>query len=290
MFSLNLRRLTPIVACGWIIVAAVVFAALSCAPISAEDIKSDSKAGWGPEKFKPYQLVNTTDQRALLSPPNGAICYIETQGTNGYYGMGTGFMLASNVVMTAAHIIHPILPNGNHVTSITIYPSCNGVLDSSQSDGPPPANWSPNPNWVSSGGTQSMYDYGTIVLTKSFNNIAPLHLLKFDPNTMTNATVTGYPDSSDSPRPNPYHSLCQYYENGQIVGNDPGNYIYYAIDTSNGDSGSPVFLQGSQSVIGLHIKSGGSQTLMGKKYNIGIMMSTSTIEYLENFLKKHAAS
>ncbi len=166
--------------------------------------------------------------------PWSAICHLDVD-LGGKHGYGTGFLVAPNIVVTAAHVLHPkgfkrgrsvlVMPGRNSTTAPALFQDTT--------------NFYLSPSWRPEADDPGL-DFAVIMLEgNAFSSCGTIKL-----QTLTDAdlarlkkektlvTVAGYP--SDKPRGTLWRSRGPLLEFGETA-------IYYKNDTKPGQSGGPVF-------------------------------------------------
>lgn len=183
--------------------------------------------------------------------------------------IGTGFLVASRIILTAAHNI--IDPVHGEATSIRVRVGGNWITFSKNSE--------MRPFWVSSKWrlhfdmrrlTRSFYsdDYGFIKLPKNMRYGDSLGVFRMDaskPVRVARVTVAGFPHGNE----------ILWKGSGNVLPNpveppyDAEHSVIYGVDTSGGVSGGPIFFQEARTldcfVVGIHAASYGSTKAIGVK-------------------------
>ena len=198
------------------------------------------------------------DTRYELSSYIPAICYVKAYYTQGYTN-GTGFIVGSHTVVTAAHVISY---KGQTPIKVEVYPakrdSQNPYGIFSTTKAAVPKKWSEN--------LHPDYDYG--IITVNADICAAVGGAKFGYRVMSDSaldgesvTITGYPSQH----------LYQQWTQKDTIRYPKEKRLYYAIDTSDGQSGSPIYANGYWAE-GIHTRSwSASQGL--ESYNSGVRIT-----------------
>jgi hypothetical protein len=251
--------------------------------------------------------VHTPDHRCVMSTTLPAICCIETlDGEGNTIGMGTGFFIpddpanpngaTTHAIVTAAHLLDPNIGNAFHpASSVKVYPAMNGSFPEAL----PVFAFGPFPQWIKGGGAPAD-DIGVVTLKNPYT-VTTMRLATFKPATHTTGMICGYP-SLASPRPNPFSPLHQYYDNDIFLGFCPRGLLFYWMDTSDGQSGSPVISGGDGSpanpyqVIAMHTNGGAVRSILpgpdgaGHNYNFGVIFTPPAQKEIERLLLRQTRS
>ena len=201
--------------------------------------------------------------------------------------IGTGFLVASRIILTAAHnIIDPIY---GEAARIRVRIGGDWITFSENSE--------TRPFWVSDEWwnlskkkrlTRQFYsdDYGFIKLPKHMRYGDRLGVFRMDaskPVRVPKVTVSGFPHSNE----------ILWKDSGNVLSNpvDPMKYdsehaVIYDVDTSGGVSGGPIFFQEAGTldcfVVGIHTASWGSTQAIGVKVTSQIRKLISDFHMLFN--------
>ncbi len=215
----------------------------------------------GDDRIKVY---NTT------SLPYYSVVYIETSYDDGTIDRATGFMIAEDVLLTAAHAVKSSA--GAVIEDVVVYPGRNGnsytistTADTIYTD-------------VSHTGTNNWnWDYAIVTLNDPIGNTCGWFGLYATTNSnnlyLQDFIVAGYPQdkASGSNRP--------MYKSEGIVGNITTYQLHHSADTYDGESGAPLFYENSSGefvVIGIQVGTSDNET-----YNIARRITTTLIDLLE---------
>lgn len=158
--------------------------------------------------------------------PHNAICHIEATGADGRTYLGTGTYVASDLILTAAHVLR-------NKTSLRIRPGRNGsshVADFTAS----PADWTIHPHW-NPDSAFSDHDLGVIRVTnpKPAGPDFDLHYLNVS--QPSPIIVCGYAAGTVDP-------FKQHLDGDMIRDLSTNMHVLrYNLQTEGGTSGSPVF-------------------------------------------------
>ena len=188
-----------------------------------------------------FETVFDPDQRVPVSNtqlyPFQAICKIFTSFENGDRIGGTGVIIGSQTILTAAHNIYDPTTKKFGI-NFTIIPGLNG---SSQPYGSFQTNIYDFPERFKENFDQ-LYDFGAIFLPQLLpNNLNPIGFTSLQDDVLNSKpiiTICGYP--KDKPAKNhPLAGRMQYSDSSKISHVTPGTFLYF-IDTEVGQSGSPL--------------------------------------------------
>ncbi len=214
-----------------------------------ENSEETSFEGYIPKKSR---VIVDDDERELVSAPDkypySAICYIEANFSDGTYGKGTAFMIDKDTLLTAGHCIYDA-KHGGFATGVVVIP---GKFGDEQ-----PFGFAISKSLATTVGYQEtgdkIYDWGVIdVRTPIGDNTGWIGVRAYhEPSALMykDVNIVGYPSKEY------IFPLWQHEMSGKIYGaTDP--LIAYYIDTTNGQSGSPVYEidsnNGNPYAIGIH--------------------------------------
>jgi glutamyl endopeptidase len=172
-------------------------------------------------------------------------------------GSCTGFMIGKDTVATAGHCVHQ---NGAWRTNVKVYPGRNGASSpygscNARQSSKPFAGLFTNANWLLFGDEE--YDYGAIKLDCTVGNSTGWYGLWTQNLVGLKETVRGYPGD----KPSGTQWLSNDCSNNIFtfvqckVATQTARQVFYANDTFNGMSGSPVYISGIAGcpcAIGIH--------------------------------------
>jgi VWFA-related protein len=229
------------------------------------------------------QVIGGTDERARVSDPRAfpyrAVSFVgyDTRSATGasLHGRATGFLVGPYMILTNGHVVW----NGERrelVDNLTITPAL--------SDGaaPPPfgsrnaVRLATNPGWVATGKIQ--YDYGAAFFDTPFSGISTYMPLAFDVSPAAGSTVriAGYPATVRGAA-----TQGQWSSADKVV-SVQGRLLRYKVDTSPGNSGSPVWqVLGGGQIRAVAIHSTGDPTNSG---NSGARLVSQNFDLLSEWL------
>ncbi len=216
-------------------------------------------------------IIDTDDRTEVKNTkifPYSAIVHLEIFfGLNVY--RGTGFLIADDVVVTAAHCLYS--EEYGWATNVTVRPGRNGALI--------PFGLATSKSVAVSkeyyANFDSNYDWGAIRVHKSFVGEPGAFNLKVFENTgsVINARISGYPAEVASKK---LSTTKQYEMSGTVI--PLGDYrFFYTIDSSGGQSGAPILNENNE-VIGIHTS--GSDLM-----NSGVRITPQVSYYLNEFVE-----
>lgn len=181
---------------------------------------------------------------------------------NGSEYCGTGFMIGSNIMLTAGHCMYSQALNKN-VDEMRVYYLQNGDVISSNYTYP--AGWIV-PNKYKAG--DDNYDWCIVFLQQHIGNTTGYFNYAVTPNSASSVFVSGYPSESD---------VYQYSSSGALSYYNAYQF-YHTCSTLGGHSGAPIFGAGG-TVYGIHTY---GSNLASPKHNWGNSITQelfNTIEY-----------
>lgn len=209
-------------------------------------------------------LARATNPSTTLFPFN-TICHIDIGS-----GHGSGTLITPRVVLTAGHV-----PQG--ASSVTVTPGANfpAATAAQQRPASPGSQTSsvfhfhPNPS----------IDLALVVLPAAFTRPTRFMMLqpRGDINTATLLTIAGYPGVIPPPATAPIPgSMWRHTDRLRVTDVTP-THLTYRIDTTAGQSGSPLWLLGNNGIrllLGVHIQGGTAA-------NTGVRITCGVIDWIE---------
>jgi V8-like Glu-specific endopeptidase len=171
------------------------------------------------------------------SYPYSAICALQIFNPKDELYYGTGFLAGPRLVLTAGHNV--FYHGEGFMKAIHVYPGLNGDRRSPPFRGAVATRMLTVEAWVNGGDTQ--FDFGAIILpTDLGNDVGWFSIGNFTDATLKALTVTlaGYPKEPPSNQA-PLDGSTMWWHLGKLA-IEP-NRLLYTIDTTIGQSGSPVF-------------------------------------------------
>ncbi len=205
---------------------------------------------------------NPIDDRDIVQnvsvSPYTKVVYLKLIFSDGYITHGTGFILGPDLVMTSCHLVY-MTNHGGYVDEIEVYTEVNGSLSTN------PASKSIKltiPTYGKNG--QYDYDWAYFVTADPIGHDQGWFGFGYAATEGTAISVTGYPN------------MYMYTESGTLIlDSSNSNICYYDVDTTGGQSGSPIYDSG-QIVWGVH-KGGYNGT-----HNVGIRIAPYLFNYLQS--------
>ncbi|MCH4012693.1 MAG: trypsin-like peptidase domain-containing protein [Furfurilactobacillus sp.] len=231
-------------------------------------------------------VISNDDRKVVsdttVSPYRKIVLLRMDYGGTNYY-QGTGVMVSPDTVLTAGHCVYgsdgPI--KGKMPDSITVIPANNGTVMpygfSSTSTYYVSQDYINSVNTGNTNGDPTL-DIGVIKLHSTVGN--QTGFMGMSPNSATigeAATISGYPVDALGQQNSP---TKQYSASGNIVGIH-GNNIFYNIDMTGGDSGSPVYNKAEQ-IIGINTRDTGATSTFNWGTNLTDAYFNMTNQIIKN--------
>jgi glutamyl endopeptidase len=245
-------------------------------PYRREDVGSEN---WGEVPFGNDDRVQVTAQARHPSTrlfPFNAICLVERDFGSGYvpFFHGSGNLIAPQVVLTAEHVISESR-GGPLCHRVRITPGADfSSTGANRTPATPGQQDVPKARLVK----HASLDLGLAFLPAPFTSPNQFMMLqpRSDQNTATLLTIAGYPD--ERPKTTPVQQIeglmYRHSERVRVTG-VTATELQYTIDTSRGQSGSPLWLLGNDSIrlqLGVHVS--GS--------NVGVRITCDVIRWIED--------
>lgn len=178
----------------------------------------------------PKSIVGSDDRIRVnntTSYPYSAVCQLSITFPSGNTFVGTAWMYWDNIAITAGHCVFDS-GEGGWATSIVVRPGANGSTNpfgtANAQSLDAPVKWTNNEN--------AGFDYGIIVLDSDIGNTTGWFGSHYGSGLKGKSiTITGYPGE--------YYR--QMWTMSGTVKRTTTNKVFYDIDTTGGQSGSPVY-------------------------------------------------
>ncbi len=211
--------------------------------------------------FSVASVVGSDDRHQIGNTrkyPFRAICALLMTGQNGSQSIGTGWFAGPNLIVTAGHNLfdnEAIGRNSGWIRQVQVWPGRNGdstfeteIADTSQ--------LGVSDEWRNRSPNRELLDYGVIRLKNGLGKKLGWFGLKYWPSEQLQGkefNVVGYPAAQRGIAP-----FTMWYDIGSIT-QARQKTIEYTMDTTPGESGSPVIAWvqdqsggGSMVVVGIH--------------------------------------
>lgn len=178
--------------------------------------------------------------------PYRAICYVNATFSDGYTGRSTGWLFSPDGAVVAGHAIYNP-ERGGWANTVVVYPARNNnnkpyTVEAYEFGLATPYAENQDAN----------YDYGLLKLEQSIGNTVGYLGYTYNGGAVGNTIrVIGYPVNVTN------QTATQYiqYESSGTIDSVYANRLYYNADATGGQSGAPLFLGNSNTVIGIHTHS-----------------------------------
>jgi V8-like Glu-specific endopeptidase len=203
---------------------------------------------------KPEDVIGI-DDRVLVSDtsatPWRCICHLEITYNTGQVGFGTGWFAGERTVITAAHCLYHRSPV-RYATQVRVIPGRNGTLAPYGYVVASEFTW--NKKWETSPTDieAAPYDYGAIFINEKINDapfgerIGYFGMRSYDADAKKRLLDMAIVNNAGYPHEAMKRYGTMWFNAGRVhVNNTPSSderFLDYMVDTTGGDSGSPVFV------------------------------------------------
>lgn len=208
-------------------------------------------------QIMPSSIIGSDDRLKVedtVPYPYSAICYIEISWPDGSTGLGTAWIIYDNLAVTAGHCIYSA-DHGGWASKVKLWPGKNGYGLWNNPYGTTTAiSLNTSSEWVTS--EDENQDWAIMELADAIGEKTGCFGFGWTPYSLTDeaVTISGYPGE---------HRYYQYKMSGSITDSSTYKLCYNAIDTSGGQSGSPIY-NSVHIVYGIHCY-GGTSTNSGTR-------------------------
>ncbi len=215
----------------------------------------------------PFSLIGGDDRNHITNTttyPYSAVCYIISYWPNGTASEGTAWMYWEDIAITAGHCVYS-KDDGGWAEKIEVIPAANGYYSPYGAVNSvtmhTSTKWIEDSNWE--------YDYGVLELSRDIGNYTGWFGISYTIWSLkgTDVTITGYPGE--------YHRQM-WTMDGEITKSSTRKIYYNAIDTTSGQSGSPIY-DDDKYVVGIHAYGEGSYG------NSGTRITSSMYDFFHSF-------
>lgn len=216
--------------------------------------------------FDPDERLPIKNTRAY---PWKCICLLQIFRSGSLIGVATGFFIGPRCVITNGHVV---FGEGGYVSEIKVIPGHMPNI-------PSPFGYDISKKFVTTQGwvdhyndwtVGRNYDYAAVVLSNSslFDRIGGF-LNYADADSLQQLVIAGYPIESE------FEVGSLLYAAGSDIGVSDYGYEYI-IDTSVGQSGSPILMGSGNTIICVGVHSGGTNINFGVRCNRSVIENWNT--------------
>ncbi len=251
----------------------IVINAMSKVPKDAW--RASDPAGQNGIRIRPKLVIGDTDDRTRIETtdayPWRAICYLDITAGDGSKHLGTGWLAGDSTVITAGHCVF-MHGHGGWVKRVRVHAGRNGTAEYAA---PVSAKvFRSVSGWTNQAARK--FDYGAILLPSKLGEQTGFFGFASIPDSKVRelkVNIAGYPD--DKP---PHGSL---WWQARRVDDFDNMVLRYAIDTSGGQSGAPIWrsVNGQRQVIGIH-GSGFSRS------NQGVRITNTVFKNIKQWIRE----
>lgn len=169
--------------------------------------------------------------------PFRAIGFILVTWPNGVTSSATAWLFKSDAIVTAGHCVYD-KDRGGWATRVTFYPGRNG--SSTPYGSAYSIEISSTTPWIQN--EDSTMDYALVKLNRTIGSQTGWFGYGYEQTSVgTKVRITGYPGEKNQ---------TQWYMSGNILAQS-ANRLWYTIDTTDGQSGAPIYLP-TYTAVGVH--------------------------------------
>lgn len=193
-----------------------------------------------PPSIMPLDIIGGDNRERVANAtvyPFRAIGFIDVTWPNGTATIGTAWLFKNNAVVTAGHCVYDA-GRGGWASNVTFYPGRNGNTSpygsaySIELGAPTP--------WINN--SDSTMDYALVKLNRTIGSATGWFGYGCNQTSVgTKVRISGYPGEKNR---------TQWFMSGNIIAQSEYR-LWYPIDTTNGQSGSPIYIQNALAV-GVH--------------------------------------
>jgi V8-like Glu-specific endopeptidase len=242
-------------------------------PRILEKKPTDASFAIGAGRLWDEDIINVDDRIPVpdvFQYPWRAICALRITSRTGNQYVGTGWLAAPSLVVTAGHCLY-LHKEGGWAKEITVIPAMNGN-EPPRFDAVRATRFRTVDGWIE--GMAAGSDYGGILLDRPLGDqlgYFSVGALGDDQLKHSWANISGYPSDRGSAR-------IQFFHARLLVAVNESR-LFYDIDTFGGQSGSPIWFtaeDGRRIAVGIH-------TSGGKRENAGTRITGNVLANLRDW-------
>ena len=232
-------------------------------------------------------VIGDTDERIMDFTKSGVVKIVVSNDTGTH--LGTGFIVGPHAIATAAHMIddnrYRRAASIEHIYSF----NSNGTL---RTNAITPLEIHKSSLFTSTNKLQEYYDYALITVQEDLSSYPIFELGVYDSmlDKDVTATITGFPglikdnSTGEEVRVNNGVDLHTMYSGNGVVLSSNGFKITHSIDTSNGNSGGPLYIteryKDTVKYVAFGIHNLGVE--YGGTYNHAVQINSDIIKFYKN--------